>query len=598
MKKASTIMSIALAFALVATAALAGPASEGEASAATTEQEMVRDPSTGEMIKAPQYGGQLVFSWDREPAHLDAWWGSAHMRPVGLVLEKLGMVDWAIPRDEWGFNHGWYTAIEVVKPHLAESYETPDPLTIIFKIREGIHWHDKAPMNGRELVAEDIVFNYHRFTGLGSGFTEASPFGGSITQVPIESIEATDTHTVVVRLKQPSFTALDVLLFNSFEGGWMYPPEVIEEHGNVQDWRNLVGTGPYSMTEWVEGSGITYTKNPNYWKDDEKFPGNRLPYADEIKLLFMADTSTQLAALRTGKLALVEELGRDDAESLQRTDPELVMTTAIFGKSNLSHSMDVRQPPFDDIRVRQAMQLAVDNETINQGLYGGLAFTTPMGIIGAGVIGFYTPFAEWPEELKANYGYDPERAERLLDEAGYPRGTDGTRFKTTYLTTTTRGDIEFTQVAKDYWAQIGVDVELDVVDQETMMSHWNNHTYEGMAMGELGTDCCPLTFIKIHGYSNEMWNTSGVQDPEYDAMVEAAENASTYEEMQRLVREADMYYIEQQYEVWGPKPPIYNFAQPWLGGYNGEYSHLGGGQNWTMYARFWIDQELKESMGH
>ena len=95
-----------------------------------------------------------------------------------------------------------------------------------------------------------------------------------------------------------------------------------------------------------------------------------------------------------------------------------------------------------------------------------------------------------------------------------------------------------------------------------------------------------------------MWNTSGVQDPEYDAMVEAAENASTYEEMQRLVREADMYYIEQQYEVWGPKPPIYNFAQPWLGGYNGEYSHLGGGQNWTMYARFWIDQELKESMGH
>ena len=72
-----------------------------------------------------------------------------------------------------------------------------------------------------------------------------------------------------------------------------------------KDWRNLVGTGPYSMTEWVEGSGITYTKNPNYWKDDEKFPGNRLPFADEIKLLFMPDASTQLAALRKGKLALL-----------------------------------------------------------------------------------------------------------------------------------------------------------------------------------------------------------------------------------------------------------------------------------------------------
>ena len=598
MKKASTIMSIALAFALVATAAFAGPASEGEASAATTEQEMVLDPSTGEMVKAPQYGGQLVVSFAGEPPHADLWWGSAHIRPVGPVLEKLGMVDWATPRDKWAFNHGWYVPREVVKPHLAESFETPDPLTIIFKIREGINWHDKAPMNGREFTADDVVFNFHRFTGLGSGFTEASPFGGLISGLPFESIEATDGHTVVVKLKQISFTALDVLLYDSFEGGWIYPPEVIKEHGNVQDWRNLVGTGPYELADWAQGSSLTYTKNPNYWKDDEKFPGNRLPYADEMKILFMEDASTRMAALRTGKLAILEELGRDDAESLQRTDPELVITSTIFGKSNLSSAMDVRQPPFDDIRVRQAMQLAIDNEAINQGLYGGLALTTPMGMIGTAAVGFYTPFAEWPEQVQANYGYDPERAETLLDAAGYPRGADGIRFKTNYLTTTSLGDLEYTQVAKDYWAKIGVDVELDVVDRGTMASHWNAHTYEGMTMGERGTDCCPLLMVRIHGYSNEMWNMSGAQDPEYDAIVEAAENAATYEEMQRLVREAEMYFIKQQWEVWGPRPPIYYAAQPWLGGYNGEFVHLGGGQIWTMYARLWIDQELKESMGH
>ena len=54
---------------------------------------------------------------------------------------------------------------------------------------------------------------------------------------------------------------------NSHEGGWIYPPEVIKEHGNAQDWRNLVGTGPYMLTDWVEGSAVTYTKNPDYWKD-------------------------------------------------------------------------------------------------------------------------------------------------------------------------------------------------------------------------------------------------------------------------------------------------------------------------------------------
>ena len=178
------------------------------------------------------------------------------------------------------------------------------------------------------------------------------------------------------------------------------PPEVIKEHGNAQDWRNLVGTGPYELADWVEGSSITYSKNPNYWAFDEKYPDNRLPYADEMKLLFMTDRAAQMVALRTGKLALVDALGRDDAESLQRTNPELVMTTAIYGKLQTTFALDVRQPPFDDIRVRQAMQLAIDIEAINQSLYNGLADTTPQGILARESIGYNTPFEELPEGLR------------------------------------------------------------------------------------------------------------------------------------------------------------------------------------------------------
>ncbi len=226
-------------------------------------QEMVKDPSTSKMIKAPQYGGQIVFAADLdEPPHTDTWWGTLPYKSINLVLDKLGMVDWAIPRDKWGYM-GWHTPIEVVKPHLAESYEMPDPLTIIFKIRKGIHWHNKAPMNGRELVADDVVFTYHRVTGLGSGFTEKSPGDASITNLPIESITAPDKYTVVFKLKQVNFNARDQIYYNSHPTGWIYPPEVIKEHGNAQDWRNLVGTGPYELTDWVGGSAITYTKNPN-----------------------------------------------------------------------------------------------------------------------------------------------------------------------------------------------------------------------------------------------------------------------------------------------------------------------------------------------
>ena len=69
------------------------------------------------------------------------------------------MVDWAIDRDKWDLTSG-YTPLDVVKPHLAESYETPDPLTIIFHLRKGVRWHNKPPMNGRELTADDIVVNF------------------------------------------------------------------------------------------------------------------------------------------------------------------------------------------------------------------------------------------------------------------------------------------------------------------------------------------------------------------------------------------------------------------------------------------------------
>ena len=597
MKKASTIMSIALAFALVATAALAGPASEDEASAATTEQEMVRDPSTGEMIKAPQYGGVITYYNPDDVTAVDTWWGTGPYRWVGLVVEKLGIVDWSTDRDKWDFSIWLDAPLEVVKGNLAESFETPDPLTIIFHIREGVHWQDKAPMNGRELTADDVVFNFHRMTGLGSGFTEQSPFATDFHKLGIESITASDKSTVVIKLQQLNFFALETIYFGGTESAWIYPPEAIKEHGNVQDWRNLIGTGPYSITDWVQGSAVTYTKNPNYWAFDEKFPENLLPYADEIQILVIPDPATQLAALRSGKIDLIKHLSAEQAESLQRTNPELGMTTSLNNRSTSSYAMDVRKPPFDDIRVRQAMQLALDNESINTALHNGLAWTTPLGTIGVPKTDYRIPFEEWPEEVQTNYGYDPERAERLLDEAGYPRGADGIRFKTTMNNMDLpRADLEYAQIAKDSWSQIGVDVEIKVIEPAVLYAHINNHDFEGMIWAERGNDSCPLLLGILYGVSNELWNGPGAQDPEYDALIVAAENASIREEMQKLLGEADLYFASQHWSTWGPIPPFYHFSQPWIGGFNGEFS-MGGNMHWTVLSRVWVDQELKQEMG-
>ena len=199
------LMLLPLVLALVATVTFASPAGEDDAAAAAAEKEMVRDPATGKMVTAPEYGGTITFARNATREHPDAWYIGSSVYTT-LVNEKLGIGDWGVDRDVFD----WRTSaqpLSVFKGQLAESWETPDPTTIIFHIRQGVYWHDKAPMNGRELTAEDIEFNYHRYLGIGSGFSEASPHAGyALTET--ESVTATDQGTVVFKLKERDLTGL------------------------------------------------------------------------------------------------------------------------------------------------------------------------------------------------------------------------------------------------------------------------------------------------------------------------------------------------------------------------------------------------------
>ncbi len=563
-------------------------------------QEMVKDPSTGKMVEAPQYGGTIVWpaEWNHpEPPHADLVTSgvTATISLTGPVLEKLGLTDWAIDRDKECFC-AWSSTMATSRGQLAESYEVPDPLTFIFKIRKGIHWHNKPPMNGRELTADDIAFNFHRVTGLGSGFTEPSPYVHNITKLGIESITATDRYTVVFKMSKINNMALLHIYNQSHEGAWIYPPEVIKEHGDATDWKNLVGTGPYEMTDWVKGTSMTFKKNPDYWAFDEKFPEYRLPYADEIKRLQITDTATQVAAFRSGQISILMHLGIDDGEQLRRTNPDATTFTSMFQSTKASFAMNVREPPFDDIRVRQAMNLALDHETMNKALYKGLGDATPYGIVGPSYPGEFIPFEEWPEAVKANHRYDPERAKRLLAEAGYPNG-----FKTTlnYTTEWYSVDLDYAQAAKDYWKQIGVDVEIKLTDGATAAANIRKANYKGMTFAGRANQIVPLFEIREFGYSGMAagFNHSLHQDLVMNTLIEAAENAPTLEESMALTAEADMYYIKQQWTTWAPRPPTVNFGQPWLKGWNGELG-LGGGMYTTLYSRLWVDQKLKQEMGH
>ena len=567
--------------------------------ATVTAQEMVKDPATGEMVEAPRYGGTITYpNATGIGEHADIWYGT-HIGSTIItgVLEKISIPNWAIDRDVWDMRSA-YVQPEHLVGALAESWQVPDDLTYIFYIRQGVRWHDKAPMNGRALTAQDVVYNFHRMLGIGSGFTEASPHAHDLTGIPFESITAESPRKVVMKLKRPYFTALNLIIEREYS--FIYPPEVIQQHGDAKDWRNLVGTGPFMLTDHVEGSSLTYTKNPNYWGYDAKFPENRLPYIDTLRVLELKEEATRLAALRSGRLDLIGSIGSsqlkliDQVESLKRTNPDLVQWP-FFTRSETVYNMNLTNPHFSDIRVRIALQKALPLEEINQGYFKGQANVIPHGMVGDSLKGYYIPYAQWPKALQEEFAYDPEEAERLLDEAGYPRGADGIRFKSQLLHYEVQ-DISYPELVTEYWRRIGVEVQIWTPPFTEAIALASKMKFKAIRNGEGGHHYFGEHLVTRFWGGAKVWNVIVAKDPEFDKMIDALRAANDLETYQKIFREADMYAIKKHWFIWGPDAPQFHVSQPWLKGYNGE-AWFGFVNRNPLLAHLWVDQELKKEMG-
>ena len=574
----------------------------------------VTDPTTGKVVSAPQYGGTFTFPAVKSVQHTDTYFFHVPAFWVSGVVEKLGISDWGTPRDVFDFRTT-YIPHAILKGHLAESWDvSEDGLTYTLNIRKGVNWHDKAPMNGREFTAYDAEFNYHRMLGnklTGTQFSEAepSPFGGAaaLTSLPFESITATDKYTLVVKLTERNLDAVKLMVVSNIV--FLYPPEVIKEHGDVKDWRNLVGTGPFELIDWVDGTSFTYTKNPNYWGFDEKYPENRLPYVDGWKYIIMPDVATRISAIRTGKIDAMAYFAShtviggpaalEHREALKRSNPELVIEPMSIRSENSSFGFNAQLPPFDDVRVRHALQMALDLDEINRTYWKGYADTVPQGYLGVAMLGYVTPFEQWPEEIKGYYTYDPEGAEALLDAAGFPRGADGMRFTAIIEMPSGWAAVwigDLSRLAISYWQAIGIDVEIGVMEGASFYPTLAAGKGLGIFPRHSGYEWNVIGQIK-HQETGNPANHGNVDDPTYNAMVKAAEAATTIEEQKRLVKEIDMYIIEKHWILWGSRAPMTNVVQPWVIGFNGE-ADLGDMDRNAITARLWLDLDLKAAMGY
>lgn len=557
-------------------------------------------------IEKPRYGGTFTWAITSGPNGWDEMLPGA--TPYGVQINWMGHTNEELLEGRWeagpagtneiGWNStGYWANPNVYRGNLAESWEFPDNTTIIYHIRKGVRWalnpasEASRLVNGREFTAEDAAYNIKRiFT------TKTSTMYSMAGDSRALDAYATDKYTVVVK-NAPGQQGYAW----EYAGDWMsiYPPEVIKKYGDHNKWENVVGTGPFMLTDFVPMSTGTWKRNPNYWMKDPLFPENQLPYIDTLKLLIIPDISTQLAAMRTGKMDR-GSFNEEQAQTLQASSRGLLSIsylTPVY--SYLGFRLD-KGLPTDDINVRRALSMAINYKEIVDTYFKGhgeyLVYPVmPLQDI-PDLWAAYTPPEKLPPapdgfDNKKLYTYQPDEAKKLLAAAGYPNG-----FKIAAIISATNVvNIDILLIFKEYWMKnLNVDFSLDIKDAGVFQSMHTGKTYkEGDIIGRWGDQ--PYAMCEFR--KDTVYNTAVINDPEMDAYYNQM-NAVYFDVPKRtaIVREMNLNVLSKVYYFVPPVGYTYVFYWPWLGGYHGESAT--GVDNGIYQKYIWIDQELKKSMGY
>ncbi len=362
-----------------ATEAPAAAATEAPAAAATT--------APAAAAACEKMGGEIVFALRTDPVSL---------APFGILL---GIAHEA---KELGYDSLLqYDKDLNIQPALAESWTNIDDNTWEFKLKEGIKFH-----NGKELKAEDVVYSLT----LGADATSVDKAAASVAgfKAAITNVEAVDDYTVRITTDGPDATVPGWFAWARWSV--IAPKDV---YSQIQPTVEMDGTGPYKLVEYVQNDRVVYERNPDFW-------GEGQGCLDKITFKVIPDEAARIAALRAGEVDIAEVVSYDTAKPLEG-DPNITVMTGTMGENRVMQlTAKGDGKPWDDIRVRQAISMAINRQGMIDNIYGGKAVLTASIPEGWGEYGLTQ--AELAENPYLTY--DPEGAKALLAEAGYADGFD------------------------------------------------------------------------------------------------------------------------------------------------------------------------------
>src|SRR5262245_63278078 len=453
-----------------------------------------------------------------------------------------------------------------VEPHLAERWEEPDDLTYVFHLRRGVTWHNKPPLNGRELVADDVKFTFDRFLN-----EKANVLRDQLE--PVERIEVVDRYTVQFVLKEP-FVWLPNRLADT-SSMWIIAPEVVEKFGDLKKPESAIGTGPFILERYEPNVKTVFKRNPAYFREGQ-------PYVDGVEWLVLDDESTGLAMYRNGQIdcgpAAWWSVRQADLESLKNSHPHLMyrdFQSVVTG----GITMRTDQPPFNDVRVRCAISHALDRQGLIEAVAGR---GEPTPAIGRGLTAWSLPVDQLGAGAKY-YQYNPKEARRLLAEAGYPKG-----FKTQLTANSGLGHdlVDNAQLVQRFLKDVGIAAELKLKEYVAYMATTFQGKFEGMVYGPTTGARDPDGPLYQRYMPDHLLNRGHVNDPKMTAMLKEQRRTKDVEARRQIIFEFQRYEAEQQYYVYTNSGVITASWQPYVKNYAPNQTFDYG----SRVAVLWLDR--------
>jgi peptide/nickel transport system substrate-binding protein len=457
---------------------------------------------------APKKGGQLRIALASEPNNLDPHTSTG---TTDTYVQR-AIFDPLVDLDE---------NLKVV-PVLAESVTSPDPTTIVFKLRSGITFHDGSPLD-----ATGVKWHFDRQLD-----PATKAFNRSLLET-IKTVEAPDPATVRLVLKQPDPALLSIIANSG--AGRVVPKSSVDKFGSDGIIRNPVGTGPYQFVEWKAGSQITLKRNDNYWQKDAAL-------MDGITYKAVPDSGVKLTELRTGNVELIDDFLVRDANTI-KDDPSFTVSM-LPGLGYLRVELNHSKPPFDNKALRQAFAAAVNRSAIDKVVFLG------SGAIAQGPI----PPNSWAYD-KDFKGYGPtanqDLAKQKLAEGGQPNG-----FKFTFDVNNATQRVQISQLIQEQLRAVGMEMEILILEPGPYGDRRPSLEYVSRLATWSGR-ADPIGNMYSHFVTKGANNFGAYSNPDLDKLLETARTSQDQAERTKAMQAAQKIISDEA-------PVVFLYHEPWI----------------------------------